>query len=87
MKICSGILKHALNQANDEQVHFHNSPVLADNIAFQRTDFRKIQNNAPHLYKPSEAAHDDDLILQTRTNDQNKTLLKIAILIASNALT
>jgi hypothetical protein len=61
--------------------------VLTDDLAFQRMHYRKISKSTPCLYTPDEATDDDDLPLQTRANDQNKTLLKIAILIASNAST
>jgi hypothetical protein len=87
MKLCPGILNHALNQANDEHFHFYNSLVLTDVIAFQRVHFRKVPKNTPHMYTPDAATNDDELPLQTRTNDQNNTLLKKSILIISNAST
>jgi hypothetical protein len=97
MKLCSGILKQALNLANDEHfyvhLHFHfhflfrfyNSLVLSNAIPFQRTYFRKIPNNTPRFYTPDAATDNAKLPLQTRTNNKKNTLLKIAILIASNA--
>jgi hypothetical protein len=88
MKLCSGILKHASNKADDEQFHFYNSLLLIDDISFQRTHFRKAPTNIPQLYTPNAATEDDEEPpLQKRRHDQNNTLLKIVKLIAINAST
>jgi hypothetical protein len=81
------ILKHALDHTNDEQFHFYNSLVHTDDNAFQRIHFRKIPTNTPCIYMPGAATNDDELPLQTRSNDQNNVMLKIDILIMSNAST
>jgi hypothetical protein len=89
MKLCSGIPKHTFNKADDEHFRFYNSLVLTDNIAFQRTHFRKAPTNIPRLYTPdADTDYDEEEPpLQTRTHDKNNTLLKIAILIAINTST
>jgi hypothetical protein len=59
-----------------------------DDLAFQRTHFRKTPGNIPHLSQHNTASDDHkDLPLQNRSNDQNNELLKIAILTATNACT
>jgi hypothetical protein len=89
MKVCSGILKQAFNKANDEHFHYYNSLVLTDDIAFQRTYFIKAPTNIPQIYTrdAATAGNGEELPLQTRTHDNNKTLLKIVILIATKAST
>jgi hypothetical protein len=84
MKLCSSILKHSIQNSNDGHFHFYNSLVLTDAIAFQHTYFR----NTPTNYHHDKALKEhDDLPLQNRTNDRNNALLKIVILVASNAST
>jgi hypothetical protein len=88
MKPGLGILKHSIQNSKDEDFHFYNSLVLNDDMAFQRTQFRKTPPNIPRIYQHDTAsdAH-EDLPLQNRSNDQNNELLKIAVLIATNAYT
>jgi hypothetical protein len=88
MKLGSVILKHSIQNLKDEDFHFYNSLVLTDDLAFQRTHFRKTPPNIPRLYQQDTASDDHkDLPLKKRLNDQNIELLKIAILIATNACT
>jgi hypothetical protein len=88
MKLDSGILKHSIQNSKDENFHFYNSLVLTDDLAFQRTHFRTISNNIPSLYQHDMASDDDkDLPLQNKSTIQNNELLKIAILMATNACT
>jgi hypothetical protein len=62
--------------------------VLTDDLAFQGTHFWITPPNIPRLYQHEATSDDnDDLPLQNRSNFQNKELLKIAILIATNART
>jgi hypothetical protein len=62
--------------------------VLTDDLAFQRTHFRRTPTNIPRLYQHDMSSDDnDDLPLQNRLNIQNNELLKIAILIAMNECT
>jgi hypothetical protein len=83
MNLSSGILKHSIQNSKDEDFHFYNSLVLTDDLVFQRTHFRKIPQNIPHLYQHDTVSDShEDLPLQNRSNDQNNELLKIAILIA-----
>jgi hypothetical protein len=88
MKLGSGILKHSIQNSKDENFHFYNLLVLKDDLAFQCTHFRTTQMNIPRLYQYGMASDDhEDLPLQNRSNLQNNELLKIAILIATNACT
>jgi hypothetical protein len=88
MKLGSGILKTSIQNLSDENFHFYNSLVLNDDLAFQRTHFRITPPNIPRIYNHDAASDDnDDLPLQHRSNLQNKKLLKIAILIATNTCT
>jgi hypothetical protein len=88
MKLGSGILKHSIQNLKGENFHFYNSLVLTDDLAFQRTHFRTKPTNIPHMYKHDTTSDDNDgLPLQNRSNIQNSELLKIAILIATNACT
>jgi hypothetical protein len=59
MKLLSGIMKHAFNQAGDEHFYFCNSLILTDDIAFQRPHFRKAPTNIPQIYTPNAATEDD----------------------------
>jgi hypothetical protein len=88
MKLGNGILKTSIQNLSDKNFHFYNSLVLIDDLAFQLTHFRITPPNIPRLYQ-HEAASDeqDDLPLQNRSNLQNNELLKIAVLIATNACT
>ena len=86
MKLGKGILKHTIDNCQKEKFHFYNSLVLTDDLAFQRIYFKGTPVNVPRIYWNDNAPENiDDLPLQTRSLDQNQTLLKIAILIASNA--
>jgi hypothetical protein len=86
MKLSSGILKHSIQNSKDEEFHFYNSLVLPDDLAFQHTHFIKTPQNIPGLYQHNTVSDDnEDLPLQNRSNDQNNEVLKIAILIATNA--
>jgi hypothetical protein len=88
MKLGNGIVKTSIQNLSDENFHFYNSLVLTDDLAFQRTHFRITPLNIPHLYQHDATSDDnDDLPLQNRSNFQNNELLKIAILIATNACT
>jgi hypothetical protein len=86
MKLGSIILRTSIQNLSDEIFHFYNSLVLTDDLAFQRTHFWITPPNIPHQH---DAASDkqDDLPLQNRSNLQNNELLKIAVLITTNACT
>jgi hypothetical protein len=86
MKLSNGILKTSIQDLSDENIHFYNSLVLIDDLAFQRTHFRITPPNIPRLYQHDVASNDNnDLPLQNRSSLQNNELLKIAVLIATNA--
>jgi hypothetical protein len=88
MKLRNGILKISIQNLSDENFHFYNSLVLTYDLAFQQTHFRITPPNIPRLYQHDATSDDnDDLPLQNRSNLQNNELLKIAILIATNACT
>jgi hypothetical protein len=88
MKLGSGILKHSIQDSKDENFHFYNSLVLTDKLAFQRTHFKKRPPDIPRLYQHDTVSDDhESLPLHNRSNDQNNELLKIGILIATNACT
>jgi hypothetical protein len=88
MLLGSGILKALIQNLKDENFHFYNSLVLTDGLAFQRTHFRITPANIPRVYQHDAASDEqDDLPLQNRSNLQNNELLKISILIATNACT
>jgi hypothetical protein len=88
MKLGSGILEHLIQNSKDEDFHFYNLLVLMDDLAFQRTHFKKMTPNISCLYQHDTASDDhEDLHLQNRSNDQNNELPKTAILIATNACT
>jgi hypothetical protein len=84
MKLGSVILKHSIQDWKEENVHVCNSLVLTDDMAFQRTHFKKRPPNIPRMYQHDTASDDHE---DYRSNDQNNELLKIAILIATNACT
>jgi hypothetical protein len=89
MKLCSGILNQESDKAGNKKNDFYNSLMLTDDISFQRKSFTKTPICIPHIYI-TDAINDDDNgepPMQTRTNIENKMLLKIAILIATNAST
>jgi hypothetical protein len=86
MKLGNGILKTSIQELLDEGFHFYNSLVLTDELAFQRTHFRITPPNIPRIYQHDTiSASTDDLPLQNRSTSQNTELLKIAIMIATNA--
>jgi hypothetical protein len=86
MKLGSGILKHSIQDSKDDNFHSYNSLILRDDLAFQRMYFKKIPTSIPCLYQHDIAPdYQADLHLQNRSNEQSNALLKIAILIASNA--
>jgi hypothetical protein len=88
MKLGNGILKTSIQNLSDNNLHFYNYLVLTDDLAFQRTHFGITPPNIPRLYHHDAASDDnDDLPLQNRSNLQNNELLKIAVLIATNACT
>jgi hypothetical protein len=88
MKLGNGILKTSIQHLLDENFHFYNSLVLTDDLAFQQTHFRITPPNIPCLYQHGVASDEqDDLPLQNRYNLQNNELLKIAVLMATNACT
>jgi hypothetical protein len=88
MKLSSGILKTLIQNLTDKNFHFHNSLVLTDDLAFQGTHFRNTPPNIPRLYQHDAASDKQyDLPIQNRSNLQNNEILKIAILIATNACT
>jgi hypothetical protein len=88
MKLGSGILKTSIQNLTDENFHFYNSKVLTYDLAFQRTHFQITPPNIPRLYQHDAASDEqDDLPLKNRSNLQNDELLKISILIATNACT
>jgi hypothetical protein len=88
MKLGNGILKTSIKNLSGENFHFYNSLVLTEDLAFQQTHFRITPSNIPRLYHNDVASDEnDDLPLQNRSNLQNNELLKIAILIATNACT
>jgi hypothetical protein len=88
MKLGIGIIKTSIQNLSDENFHFYNSPVLTDDLAFQRTHFRITPPNIPRIYNHDTASDDnDDLPLQHQLNLQNHELLKIAILISTNTCT
>jgi hypothetical protein len=86
MKLGNGILKTSVQELSDEKFHFYNSLVLTDDLAFQRTHFRITPPNIPRIYQHDTISDStDDLPLQNRSTSQNNELLKIAIMIATNA--
>jgi hypothetical protein len=86
MKLGNGILKTSIQNLSDENFHFYNSLVLTDDLAFQGTNFMITPPNMPRLYQHDAASDEqDDLPLQNRSNLQNNELIKIAVLIATNA--
>jgi hypothetical protein len=86
MKLDNRVLKTSIQDLSEKNFHFYNSLVLTDDLAFQRTHFRITPPNIPRIYQHDTKSDDnDDLPLQNRSNLQNNELLKIAILIASNA--
>jgi hypothetical protein len=86
MKLGNGILKTSIQNLSDKNFHFYKYLVLTDDLTFQGTHFRITLPNIPRLYHQDAASDDnDDLPLQNRSNLQNNELLKIAILIATNA--
>jgi hypothetical protein len=88
MRLGNGILKTSIQNLSDENFHFYNSLVLTDDLTFQRTHFRITLPNIPRLYHHDMASDDKvDLPLQNHSNLQNNEILKIAILIATNACT
>jgi hypothetical protein len=88
MKLGNGILKTSIQNLSDENLYFCYSLVIADDLAFQHTHFRITPPNIPLIYQHDAASDEnDDLPLQDRLNLQNNELLKIAILIATNACT
>jgi hypothetical protein len=89
---------HLLNEAGNPTIGWSNEllsfPLMGQTeksfkyIAFQCTHFRKIPPIIQRIYQQDPALDDhDDFPLQNRSNDQNNALLKIAILLASNACT
>jgi hypothetical protein len=67
MKLGSGILKHSIQSSKDEKIHFYNSLVLTDDLAFQRTHFRKTPTGIPRLYQHDMASDENkDLPMQNR---------------------
>jgi hypothetical protein len=88
MKFGNGILKTWIQNLWDENFHFYNSLVLTDDLAFQQTHFWITPPNIPRLYQHDATSDDNDFLpLKNRSNLQNNELLKIAILIATNACT
>jgi hypothetical protein len=88
MNMGSGILKSSIQHMSDENVHFYNSLVLTDDLAFQRTHFRITPPNIPRIYNHDTATGDnEDLPLQHRSKLHNHELMKIEILIATNTCT
>jgi hypothetical protein len=88
MKLGNRILKTSIQNLLDKNLHFYNPLVLTDDLAFQRTCFWITPPNIPHLYHHDATSNDnDDLPLQNRSSLQNNELLKIAVLIATNAFT
>jgi hypothetical protein len=86
MKLGNGILKTSIQELSYENFHFYNSLVLTDDLAFQRTHFRITPPNIPRIYQHDTISDStDDLPLQNRATSQNNELLKIAIMIATNA--
>jgi hypothetical protein len=86
MKLGNGILKTSIQELSDDNFHFYNSLVLTDDLAFQRTHFRITPPNIPRIYQHDTISDStDDLPLQNRSTSQNNELLKIAIMIATNA--
>jgi hypothetical protein len=88
MKLGSGILKSSIQHLSGENFHFYNSLVLTDDLAFQQTHFWITPPNSPRIYNHDTATDDnEDLPLQHQSNLQNHELMKIAILVATNACT
>jgi hypothetical protein len=86
MKLGNGILKTSAQELSDENFYFYNSLVLTDDLVFQRTHFRVTPPNIPRIYQHAIISDStDDLPLQNRSTSQNNKLLKIAIMIATNA--
>jgi hypothetical protein len=86
MKLGNGILKTSIQELSDESFNFYNSLFLTDDLAFQRTHFRITSPNIPCLYQHDTiSASTDGLPLRNRLTSQNTELLKIAIMIATNA--
>jgi hypothetical protein len=86
MKLGNGILKKSVQEVSDAHFHFYNSLVLTDDLAFQRTYFRVTPPKIPRIYQHYTISDStDDLPLQNLSNSQNNELLKIAIMIATNA--
>jgi hypothetical protein len=88
MKLGNGIMKTSIKKLSDENFHFYDSLVLTDDLAFQRTHFRITPPNIPRLYQHDAASDEqNDLPLQNQSNLQNNKLIKIAVLIETNACT
>jgi hypothetical protein len=89
MKLCSNIIFQESANAENEHFHFHNSLLCTDDIAFQQKYFKKTPKRMPQIYIPDviKDNKEDEALNQTRKNLQNKSLLKIAVLIAMKAKT
>jgi hypothetical protein len=86
MKLGNRILETSIQTISDENFHLYYSLVMTDDLPFQRTHFWITPSKIPRLYQHIATSDDnDDLQLQNRSNLQNNELLKIAILIATNA--
>jgi hypothetical protein len=88
MKLSSTVILRESAQAEHEQFHFYYSLVLTDDMAFQQKYFKKIPKGMPQIYIPDTIndSDDEEAPIQTGSMLQNKTLLKIAILIATQGL-
>jgi hypothetical protein len=86
MKLGNGVLKTSVQELLNENFHSYNSLVLTDDLAFQRTHFHITPPNIPRINQHDTISDStDDLPLQNRSTSQNNELLKIAIMIATNA--
>jgi hypothetical protein len=66
-----GILKHSIQESEDENVHFYNSLVLTDDLPVQRTHFNKRPPNIQCDYQRDRTSYDHEYVpLQNRSNDQ-----------------
>jgi hypothetical protein len=86
MKLCSNVLLQESADGENEHFHFYNSLVLPDDIAYQRKYFKKTPKGMPQIYMP-DAIDDNEKMKHQFNQEQSykKTLLKVAVLITTNA--
>jgi hypothetical protein len=60
MELGNGILKTSIKNLSDETIHFYNSLVVTDDLAFQRIHFRITPPNIPRLYQHDAESDEQD---------------------------